>query len=265
MDFNPYTLLFAELLIEEMRKYVDLMEQSITELDRGLEQQVHRLVTKHREDYPHVSKEEEDEIAEWFSDEHWVINQRFPQFLYSSFVVMWYSFIEQTLVNLCRGLDNKNNSLDKIKIFFDKKKNYKMDQTLWQKLNNIRKVRNIIVHRGNRIPIKVKEPEGKCISISREDICRIPGLELLFDDDESFSNTSQGFWILLEDVGNREVYRYMKKWCKDERMQKPKTLLTYNSMSLQITPERDYCQHLVEFGQEIFKDVAAGVGLRTCL
>lgn len=246
-----------------MDKYLNLIVQHLSETEQQLENKFEQF------SHSYGASVADDAL----SDEIWTV-QQYPKFLYSSFVVLWYSFIEQRLFHLCHELDrelwqlllNKNPypALKDAGRYLVEKGFQGIDGRNWQELTKISKLRNILVHRGNEIWITHRKPDEKYLCLSERDQEDIPGLrewtehisqidrELEFPAgtvSEADNLDTLEWYIREKDVNNRSLYRYLKEH----------KLLTCEGKFLTISPGIDYCRHLIAFGRDLFQEILSYV------
>lgn len=182
------------------------------------------------------------EIAREMSEDEWAIldgsytdelieaGEDFPQLLFLSFIVTWYSFIELKLLDLCEHLklsisispkDNSNfgQGITKARKFLLACKDYEIDGKHWQELTTIRRFRNIIVHEGGRLSCDYFKPDRQYASHTLEN-----GVTIYISVDET-------------------LFHYL---------QKHNMIRFSNPPFVDINPTFEYSKYLVEFGKEIF-------------
>lgn len=85
----------------------------------------------------------------------------FELLLYESFFFLWYGFVERRLKELLKILDlDKKRNVNRKQGFIyqfhehlDKELNYKIDNSLWDELVLIGKLRNTLIHYGTDLPV----------------------------------------------------------------------------------------------------------------
>jgi hypothetical protein len=122
-------------------------------------------------------RNEMDDIEVAFFDDFcadlWNETYKLSQLSYSSFIILWYSFVETELIRFCRKLGmppnyTKGNGIDRAKNFLREERGYQIDNTHWSKLRNIQDIRNLIVHSGTTLDLFRSRPNGQFIEYSRE-------------------------------------------------------------------------------------------------
>ncbi|MCX6083212.1 MAG: hypothetical protein NTW32_27105 [Chloroflexi bacterium] len=152
---------------------------------------------------------------------------RVVDIFFMSFVITWYSMVEQYLVNLCRIFDvlspefsntgHKNPCLEDIEYFFraykdEKYQNgYKINSHDIQELKQIRCLRNKLVHIGKDLPLK------KNSDLNPEELAE------LYD----FSN----------EIETQSLLKYLKQHKITDDQNK------------QIQLNADYCKYIIKFGE----------------
>lgn len=252
-----WTPTIVEMTLGQMNDHLDMMEQHISESEKRLENEFEQFVQSYGAS--------EAEYA--LSDEIGTV-QQYPLFLYSSFVVMWYSFIEQSLFDLCFELDreswNKEREkgyprLDDARRFFTEKGFQVGKNKNWQELTNIRKLRNILVHRGNKIWITHRKPDDDflCLSEIKEDI---PGLREWIEEMEQMNRELESLDGMVSEADNRDTLEWYirKKDVEDNGLyqyMKKHKLLTCEGNFLTILPGIKYCRHLVAYGHDLVQEI----------
>lgn len=232
MDIDiGYWLLEYEL--DQMSRYLELVQVALQNYGEGIE-----------DSYARVMKQEmtEDEIAFLeadYGDLFVEAGHNLPQLLLSSFIISWYSLVEQKLLDLCEQLNLKTSIGPKENEYFRKgirgarkflyrTKGYEIDLHQWEELINISKLRNQIVHAGNHVRCSYNKLEGNYVS------CAYQGGEV---------------YIALE----KPVFDYL---------QKQNILEIGGPPYVEIMPSHAYCQYLVKFGKDFFyklnKDLKPG-------
>jgi hypothetical protein len=208
--------------VGQMKDYLEFIATALTDFEAKLENKYSI------EDLSKIgnSQDDEDKSIEY---EHYIdmfesIYGDFPRRLYSSFFITCYSFIEETLLQIC----------DELSIIYKPKKNDKgiwraihamtqegiiIDYSKGKELEKINKIRNIITHENGMIK-KVLEPNKKFVGPIMHD-----GIPYFLDID-------------------KDVYDYL-----DEN----KILHYYGTFF--IFPTNAYCNKLVIFVESFFKQL----------
>lgn len=153
--------IFDEYELDQMSRYLNVISKAIEEEKREFETFAQKSMNG-------LSEDEVEQFMWVYEDDYSEIAEKFPRLLFSSFLVSWYSYIENRLVQLCRRKkleitvrfeDNIRfgSGIDKVKLFLKKSAEYEVDPKHWQELMHIRKIRNIIAHNGGRLPISRSE------------------------------------------------------------------------------------------------------------
>ncbi|MBU1662117.1 MAG: hypothetical protein KKD28_11675, partial [Chloroflexi bacterium] len=157
----------------------------------------------------------------------------FPRRIYSSFIVSWYSIIEDMLFQLCEDLGlgisvtvqdtiRLGTGIQRSRLFLAEAANYTIDNDPWQELTKIQKVRNKIVHAGGRFAYSRDVPNGDSGAIP------VP------------VNGETIYYLYAE----KSLYRYLDKH---------ELLKFYGTFF--INPSFEYCSHLVMFGEHFFTKI----------
>lgn len=148
-----YWLLTTEL--EQMSKFLDFaggaLEQTAQEFEREVVQMAERIPEDQRESF-----------LEYHADEYAMLRDDFPRTLFTSFLVSWYSFVEEKLKRLCdelvplSELDEEQRrklgrGIVRSRKILSKAKRYKIRQEHWEELKRIQKIRNKAVHVGGKL------------------------------------------------------------------------------------------------------------------
>ncbi|WP_146141275.1 hypothetical protein [Stenomitos frigidus] len=209
-----------------MSEYLDLIDSSIKDSQQKLEVDLKARAES-------MTEEEKLDFYDFYEDDMINLGSDFPVFLFSGFVISWYSFIEHELISLCKSLKlTINVSIqDKTRFeegirraynFLGKAANYKIDDKHWQELEAVRQVRNRLVHEGGRL-------------IPKPDRTKPDMVEIDLDEDGSI-------YLPI----NQNLYQYLIKYN------------LYAAGCMRLAPNYVYCKHLVTFGMEllvkIYKD-----------
>lgn len=224
------SLFFVQEELSQMGKYLDVVASA-------LETNFNSVTVAHEEILQKMegANEIDEDYVEWIlskhEDEVFEAGKDFPQLLMISFVILWYSFVEQKLLDFCEDLElkitispkDKKESLEegikRARKFLLRAKGYDIDQKHWQELLSIGKLRNLLVHEGKKIELGLVKPEKESVSYKNSD-----GLE---------------FYIPID----KSLYEYMNK----------NKLFEVSGVFFDIMPSIEYCKRLVSFGGEIFK------------
>jgi hypothetical protein len=220
MKLNRWLL---EYELDQMSRYLDLMQNS-------LQQRYKELEASYEEDMAREMDEDEETILEdQYLDDFIEATEEMPRLLLSSFTIAWYSFVEQKLLDFCEKLrlsivvtPKDSRTLDKgirrARKFLLEGRNYEIDKSHWQELSDIGRLRNQIVHEGNRLPATYIEPEGKSFK---------------FIDTEG-----ETYYILADE----DLFQYLKKH----------NMINQMGVLSRISPSFEYCEYLIDFGKRLF-------------
>lgn len=163
MKFNRYSLLKYET--DKMGRYLDLInilfKRELDEFSEFIEKQAEEISDEHKDDF-----------YEYHGDEYGDLKEFFPQKSFSSFVVSWYSYIEQSLFDMCDDLkltisqtifdeQKTGRGIKRAKRFLYLGANYEINQIQWLELTHIRRIRNLLVHGGKYLPYSFSKPLNK--------------------------------------------------------------------------------------------------------
>jgi len=221
MSFNVGNWIFSYEL-EQMERYLDLLHTAISDNKKQFDSSIEKIANT-------MTDAEKAEFYEFHEDDFSEVSRDFPRLLFSSFVVSWYSFIENRLIGFCKIhnlkitlsiQDNENygEGIRRAYNFLDRAAGYKIDNVHWQELTRIGKTRNSIVHNNGRLTFFPIDVSNNTIPVNVLD-----GMILYLQIDE-------------------DLYRYFQTH----------NLLEYTGL-FYITPNYDYCKHLVKFGLEFFE------------
>jgi hypothetical protein len=169
----------SSIIIEEIRTlsvYLNFGHKNLTEFKQRLATELNQNIEKIRQtevvdpevsDYELVQRvlamdfvEEEFFYTEsgrpflninsnFFETEY---SQEFDKMFYITIVTMLYSCIERGLIKLCdikkEGNGKRKKVLDSARLFFKAATDYKFDESIWQEIDNLRRLRNILMHSG---------------------------------------------------------------------------------------------------------------------
>lgn len=207
--------------LEQMGRYLDLLHTAIIENQKQFDASIEEIVKD-------MSAEERSGFYSLNEDEFIEVGADFPRLLFSSFVVSWYSFVENHLIDFCRFRnlkisvsiqDNVNygEGIRRAYNFLNRAANYQIDNIHWQELIRVGKTRNRLVHNGGRLPYShINMPNN--------------GVPVRVHDEVTL-------YLQIEE----DLYHYLQTH----------HLLEYSG-SFQLTPTYEYCEHLVKFGLEFF-------------
>ncbi|MCP4614783.1 MAG: hypothetical protein GY845_39385 [Planctomycetes bacterium] len=232
MGINWYTWQINYEL-EQMSRYLDLIQSSLGQRFDEIEKAYHKDMARE------MSENEYSRVDDHYTDEFFEVGRDFPQRLLASFIVTWYSFVEQKLLDLCEELelmisigpkDNTNlgKGIRRARRFLLEAKQYEIHPPHWQELTEIGKLRNFIVHRGTKMIGSYFPSDDNMITFQSD-----------------MGNTI--YFLIAQDL-----YQYMHKH----------QLVNHSGIFLDIIPPFEYCTYLVEFGKKLFsklyKDLKPG-------
>jgi len=205
----------------QMLRYLDLAEVSFNQHLSGIGKDYEEEMSRK------ISEEEYDSLNDQYTDKFIEAAHDFPQLLLCSFIVAWYSSMEQKLLEVCNELSVKL-SIDEIKVskdkgirrakkFLSEEVKYEIQSNHWQDLVEVSRLRNYLVHRGNKI-------NGKYFRSSDKEI------------------------PLTSEIGN--IFYFPMEISLLTYLQK-NGLVYHSSSSLKIAPTFIYCRNLVKLGEEL--------------
>jgi hypothetical protein len=215
--------------LEQMERYLDLLHAAIIDNQQRFDASVEKIASD-------MSEEEKEEFYTFNEDDFIEVSSDFPRLLFSSFVVSWYSFVENHLIDFCRSRnfkisvsiqDNEHygEGIRRAYSFLDRAAEYKIDNEHWQELTRIGKMRNKIVHNGGRLSFSPFDVPNNRIPV------KVAG--------------DVTYYLHIEE----DLYRYFQTH----------DLLEFTGL-FHITPTLEYCKHLVKFGLEFFRKLYKDFG-----
>ncbi len=216
---------FLEYEISQMQQFLKFNDSAIEHYRGTFEQS---LLDRSKD----MSKEEKDEFMSYYVDKLSNMHFAFPSIFFSSFVVTWFSFLEVNLLEICKRLDLKvtigvqekvdiRDGIDRARTFLIKGANYTFKKDVWEELDFIRKMRNIIIHEQGRIDYTFSEPKEKNRVV-----------ELKPFDDVIYVQIEKNFFNYLQSYNVYDAFDYFY-----------------------IRPNQAYCQYLITFAKELFNDL----------
>ena len=151
-----------EITLMHMKEYLDIVSSSIENKQKEFDEFIEKEVRK-------IDPDDRDPFYEHYSDDYWRLNEVFPVFLYKSFIVSWYSFVENELFMFCNILERENDlilshkdlsdrGITQARKYLVKVAAIDLVQVHWNELINIGKIRNVIVHRdGDFTDAEIKD------------------------------------------------------------------------------------------------------------
>jgi len=168
----------TQLELREFRKYT-------FEIESKFESEKNRLADSYEDAIKDVHPDDRRDIAEIISEEHYMIEEIYLGIYRKSTLVSIYSYLENSLNNLCRRLykkqkypikytDLRGKGIERAKNYLKKLNKVDFDplNTEWSHLNALNKIRNCIVHSegdikyyGNREEINTLAEHNPHLSI----------------------------------------------------------------------------------------------------
>jgi len=156
LSIQDFDYFMAYLRLDELRKYLGVTDKYLQKAKGDFELWADEEVKK-------LPPQQRQEFYEFYSDEYWRHEEKFPRILRNSFLVSALSLLEYEINVVCRRLkkdqrvevslsDLKGDTLEQAKLFFKfAGLNLRYDSPTWQEINNYYLVRNCIVHNGGLI------------------------------------------------------------------------------------------------------------------
>jgi len=148
---------------------LDEISECSETLERLMEEEKKSILAWIDKQSSKLTKEQKEEMSDWYSDNYWKIAEDIPNILRSSLFIRYYSFLENTLLGICRHLRNeyglklevddlKDTGIFKAQTYLKKVAGIEFPNGShsWNEIVFYHSVRNIIVHKEGRVP------EGKC-------------------------------------------------------------------------------------------------------
>ena len=218
-------LWLIELELDQMSKYLDLVGNSINQRLEDIE------LAYRKEAIREMTTDEAAIFNDHWIDEYLDVGKDFPQLLLMSFVIAWYAFVEQQLLMLCDDLNltitigprdetRFDKGIRRARKFLIEAKKYTIEESHWQELVMIGKLRNVLVHEGKDIPRSYLKPEKQFVPY------------ILHIDEEVTV-----FIKIREDI-----YQYLNKY----------EMIEHSGAYFEVRPSFEYCNHLIKFGKDFF-------------
>ena len=228
MSLNIDNWLVSEKF-EQMGRYLTLLHTAISENQKQLDASIEKVAST-------MSDDEKEGFYDAYEDEFIEAGADFPRLLFSSFVVSWYSFVENQLISFCKSQELKisisiqdneyyGEGIRRAYNFLNRAVGYQIDNEHWKELIRIGKTRNKIVHNGGRLPYSNFNVPNNGVPVTIDDYLSIPIKEEVI------------LYLQIEE----DLYKYLQTH----------QLLEFSGL-FQITPTYEYCEHLVKFGLEFF-------------
>ena len=222
MGINIRWLLISFELVR-MSKYLTLVRDATEKLSADIEASYEEELKRDVGD-----EYEYERLIDHYTDAYMDATVSLSQFALLSFVAMWYAFVEQNLLKVCeqlrlvmqvrpRDADRFGTGIRRAREFLKEGKKYEIDPNHWQELVQIGKLRNVIIHQGKR-PIQA-----------------------LYGTDYTPFKLQNGSTISVRLEENVSSYITKHK------------IYTDSPGFLEILPSYEYCEHLVQFAQDLFR------------
>jgi hypothetical protein len=238
---NIYNVWLIQFQLEIMREYLNLTMDALRHYEDKMETAWSQETMQKM-----VDNDDEEMLLQYeeYIDRFAGLLGHVPRRIHTSFIVSWFSFIEDELLSLCESLNlsinigvndrtNFGSGIRRAYEFLAKSADYKINDNHWQELTLINKMRNQIVHRN-----------GKFISYE----------EKPSDDDNvifvSFSDKERDTEHELYSEIDKQLFRYLRE----------KNLLHFYG-TLFIYPSVEYCYYLLDFADEFFSRIFNDFGL----
>jgi hypothetical protein len=207
---------------EQLTTYLNILKDSMD----AYKQQLEKYPVEGCDDWSEAEEIKYGEYLDTFS----TFLGDFPRRLYSSFIVSWFSYIEDTLIKLCedivpkkplefKNVDALGKGIFRVKKYLSICCDYDIEKKYWNEIVLISKIRNQIVHNGGKFSFSVEKPndQSKAILVKSGDVSHY-----LLDTEEN-------------------LYSYMDKH----------NLLHFYGTFF-IKPPLEFCYYLVAFGRKFF-------------
>jgi len=222
------------LEIERMATYLKTLEMVVAQEDKRISEMYARDIEKAQ------TEEERMVVEDYYGDLWWESVAGFQQYWLASFVVSWYAFVEQRLLDICahleltitlKPLDNPKlgKGIRLARRFLKESAGYEIPKDYWDELVFIGRLRNIIVHsglkvKGSYLPPEEGSPKGVQVQVQ--------------------GNT---FYYPIEE----NLHRYLVKH----------GLFQQVGVIAEITPTFEYCEHLISFAKGMFSRLFTDLGI----
>ncbi len=218
-----YIVWLIEFELKQMKSFVKTVNQAMSEylekIDHG------PSIT----DEEYLNDDEKcDEFNAW-TDLVASIEGDFARRLYSSFIISWFSFFEDSLTRLGRDLglidepEDEKIYLSTEKMFdlLENKQDLSINPLMKNEIDLIKEIRNMVTHNGGRFAFSVEKAEQKKKSV-----------KVTFDDGP--------LYVYIK----KELFDYLKLHG---------ILKYYGTFFIKPTPE--YCEHIVVLAESFFNDL----------
>jgi len=156
LNIQDIDYFFAYLRLGELEKYLDTSENY-------LQKAKEEFVARADEQVKNLPPEQRQEFYEFYQDDYWRHEEKFPRILRNSFLVSALSLLEYEMNVICRRLKKEQQRrISWRNLKFDVLEQFKeycnlaglslsYDNPTWQDINNYYMVRNCIVHNSGLI------------------------------------------------------------------------------------------------------------------
>ena len=135
--------------MDQLERYLDLIHASIIANEEQFYASMEEIAST-------LTEDDKEVFYEGHEGDFLELSEDFPRILFSSFVVSWYSFVEDHLISFCRKRnlnilisieDNEHygSGIRRAHKFLNRSAEYQIDNEHWRELILIGKVRNKIV------------------------------------------------------------------------------------------------------------------------
>lgn len=229
-----YNVWLVDFELRQMAGYLNFLKKSFTDYMEELEG------FKMPEDDEILESDEfNEQFNRWYAevasaDEGGDYRRRF----YSAFVISWYAFFEESLLNVCKDqnlFDEYRGETGKeigkgiwfAKDLLQKFTPYRFDQTLWKELVLINKIRNSLAHNSGKFAysLEIGNEKQKVVQVQNHD---------------------EQHYVYIEE----DLYKYLNRH----------GILHFYGTYF-IRPTHEYCEHLIKIGQHTFANLFRRLGL----
>ena len=209
---------------------LDQMSRYLKMVNRSWYQEFEELDKEYKQFQESGGNDDDDGlILDDYENRFIELGQDFPKLIFGSFVVAWYSFVEQQLLDLCEKRNlrislsakesvNLSKGIWRARKFLVDIGKVKIDEKYWQELSNINRLRNFLVHEGYTLWGNYLEIEKPFVIYK--------------------SDMGENIYFTIEE----NLYRYLQKY----------SMVTHLGTWLQIVPTIEYCEYLISFAKTMF-------------
>jgi len=143
---------------------LDNLDAYVYEITDAFEKRTQEFVEKVEQKAKSMPVDERDEWYEWNSEHHWILTEVFPGIYKNSLFITIHAYLESTLAQLCKILEEDNAKLKKLKdltgngielyqeyIKIVQEIDFPDQSREWNQISIYRKVRNFLVHQDGRL------------------------------------------------------------------------------------------------------------------